>query len=169
MYACFCPLYCSTLHRSTLHCSTLHCFTLYWYDAKLMYTYNHVLYFFSMSYIILYRNLLYFTIPYCTVLHCTIPAVTRPYYTISYSTLNNFSICTHRRLRLPKVPKYLPQVTKQKQLHSTFRVLELGIGLGFLRPLPSLFRSPGNRRSLAVYVLHEVSLYFNILFYTEFS
>ena len=41
---------------------------------------------------------------------------------------------------------------QKNELHSTFRVLNLGIGLGFLRPLPSLFRSQGKRRSLAVHL-----------------
>ena len=41
---------------------------------------------------------------------------------------------------------------QKNELHSTFRVLNLGIGLGFLRPLPSLFRSRGKRRSLAVHL-----------------
>ena len=41
-----------------------------------------------------------------------------------------YGIFTHRRLCLPKVPKYLPPVTKKNELHATFRVFNLGIDLG---------------------------------------
>ena len=40
-------------------------------------------------------------------------------------------VVTHRRLRLPKVPQFRDWCTFKHIPHSTFRVLNLGIGLGF--------------------------------------
>ena len=55
-----------------------------------------------------------------------------------YLTQRMYCIVTHRRLRLPKVPQFRDwfgvswlQCTFKHIPHSTFRVLNLGIGLGF--------------------------------------